>query len=97
MNARLLVEERRGVTLLASAAIQRTTNSTFVYLVKTDQTVTVRQVTPGVTQGENTEITAGLKPGDMVVMTGVDELQDGSRVTVEMADGQGDKSRSKSQ
>ena len=88
VNVRLLVQEKRGVSLLENAAIQRTTNSTFVYLVQSDQTVTVRQVTLGVTEGDKTEITSGLNPSDVVVMTGVDELQEGSQVTVQMADGQ---------
>jgi len=84
VNVHLLVEEKRGVTLVPTDVIQRTTNSVYVYLVKSDQTVTVRPITTGVTEGDNTEITSGLVPGDVVVMTGVDQLQEGSRVSVEM-------------
>jgi multidrug efflux system membrane fusion protein len=85
VNVRLLVEQKHGITLAPSAVIQRTTNSTYVYLVKDDQTVTVRPVTPGVTEGDDTEITSGIEPGDVLVMTGVDKLQEGTRVTVQMA------------
>lgn len=85
VNVHLLVEEKRGVTLVPTDVIQRTTNSVYVYLVKSDQTVTVRPITTGVTEGDNTEITSGLVPGDVVVMTGVDQLQEGSRVSVEMS------------
>jgi multidrug efflux pump subunit AcrA (membrane-fusion protein) len=42
VNARLLQQEKTGVTLLPSAAIQRNTNDTYVYLIKPDNTVTVR-------------------------------------------------------
>ena len=56
------------------AVIQRTTNSTYVYLVKADHTVTVRQIAMGVTEGDDTEITSGVAPGDVLVMTGVDKL-----------------------
>lgn len=84
VNARLLVEEKRGVVLLPSAAIQRTSNSVFVYLVKSDSTVTVRNITTGTGEGENSEITAGLAAGDVVVMTGADKLQEGSKVRVEI-------------
>ena len=77
------MEEKRGVVLLPSAAIQRTSNSVFVYLVKSDSTVTVRNVTTGTGEGENSEITAGLAAGDVVVMTGADKLQEGSKVRVE--------------
>ena len=84
VNVRLLVEQRSGVTLIPTAAIQRTTTLKFIYVVKPDSTVTVRQVVEGATQGEDSEITSGLKPGDVVVLTGVDKLQEGSHVRVEM-------------
>ena len=43
VNVRLLVQQKTGVTLVPTAVIQRNTNSTYVYLVKDDKTVTVRQ------------------------------------------------------
>jgi multidrug efflux system membrane fusion protein len=84
VNARLLVEEKRGVVLLSSAAIQRNSNMTYVYLVKPDSTVTVRQITPGVSEGNDTEVASGLVEGDVVVMTGVDKLTEGQKVVVHM-------------
>ena len=84
VNAHLLQQEKTGVTLLESAAIQRNTNNTYVYLIKPDNTVTVRNVTLGTTGGDQTEITSGLMPGDKVVMTGVDKLQEGSKVIATM-------------
>jgi multidrug efflux system membrane fusion protein len=80
INARLLVEEKKGVTLLANAAIQRNSQATYVWLVKPDSTVTVRQIAVGTTEGSDSEITSGLSPGDTVVMTGVDKLQENSKV-----------------
>lgn len=82
VNARLLVEEKRNVTLVPTAVVQRNNQSTYVYLVKPDSTVTVRQVTVGTTEGDQSEITSGLEPGDTVVMTGVEKLQEGSKVSV---------------
>jgi multidrug efflux system membrane fusion protein len=84
VNARLLVERKHGVVLLPSTAIQRTSNTTFVYLVKPDSTVTVRSITTGTSEGDNTEITSGLAPGDVVVMMGVDKLEEGSKVRVQI-------------
>ena len=81
VNARLLQQEKTGVTLLPSAAIQRNTNNTYVYLIKPDNTVTVRNITIGTTEGDQSEIASGLNPGDKAVMTGVDKLQEGSKVT----------------
>jgi len=48
--------------------------------VKSDSTVTVQTITVGTTEGDDTEVTSGLKPGDFVVMTGVDRLQEGTKV-----------------
>jgi membrane fusion protein, multidrug efflux system len=94
VNARLLVEEKRGVTLLSAAAIQRSTNSTFVYLVKPDSTVTVRNVTLGTTEGDDSEITSGLQAGDVVVLEGADRLQEGSRVNAQISGEQSGKNGS---
>jgi membrane fusion protein, multidrug efflux system len=80
VNARLLQQEKTGVTLLPTAAIQRNTNATYVYLIKPDNTVTVRNITLGTSEGDQSEIASGLVPGDKVVMTGVDKLQEGSKV-----------------
>jgi multidrug efflux system membrane fusion protein len=82
VNARLLVQEKTGVVLLPTAAIQRNTNSTYVYLIRPDSTVTVRNITVGTTEGDQSEIASGLNPGDQVVMTGVDKLTEGAKVRV---------------
>lgn len=80
VNARLLVETHAGVVLLSSAAIQRTSSSQFVYLVQPDSTVTVRNITLGVSEGDDSEITSGLNAGDVVVMTGADKLEEDAKV-----------------
>ena len=69
-------------TVIPAAAIQRGPQGTFVYLVKTDKTVTLRPVTIGVTQGDEVSITAGLEPGESVVVDGAERLRDGSKVEV---------------
>ena len=80
VNVRLLVEEKQGVTLIPTATVQRNSQVTYVYLVKPDSTVTVRTITIDTTEGDDAEVTSGLVPGDEVVMTGVDKLQEGSKV-----------------
>jgi multidrug efflux system membrane fusion protein len=89
VNVRLLVQQKSGVTLVPTAVLQRNTNSTYVYLVKDNKTATVRQVEVGTAEGNETEITSGVNPGDILVMTGVDKLEEGSKVTVELANEQG--------
>jgi multidrug efflux system membrane fusion protein len=80
VNARLLVEEKHGVTLIPTAAVQRNAQQTYVFLVKPDSTVTVKAITIGTAEGDESEVTSGLAPGDVAVMTGVDRLQEGTKV-----------------
>jgi membrane fusion protein, multidrug efflux system len=85
VNAHMLVEEKQGVTLLPNPAIQRNGRNTFVYLVKPDGSVTIRQVTVGTTNATESEITQGVSPGDIAVTMGVDKLQEGSKVQAQLA------------
>ncbi len=85
VNVRLLVEQKHGVVLVPSAAVQITTDNTYVYLVKPDSTVTVRNIIAGTTEGDQTEVVSGLNAGDVVVMKGVDKLNEGSKVVVTIA------------
>lgn len=79
VNARLLVNKQRGVTLIPTAAIQRNTQGAFVYLVKPDQTVAIQTISVGTTDG-NVAAVEGLKPGDTIAVDGFDKLQDGIKV-----------------
>ena len=86
VNVRLRVETQHNVAIVPDAAIQRTSQNTVVYVVKPDQTVTVRQVTVSATEGGDTSVSTGLSAGEMVVVNGVDKLQEGSKVEVRMND-----------
>ena len=85
VNARLLVDTRRGAVLVPAAAVQRGPTSMFVYAVKPDQTVELRTVTTGESEGDQTIIESGVSPGDLVVTDGVDKLQPGTKVAVRQA------------
>jgi multidrug efflux system membrane fusion protein len=80
VNARLLLETRQGATLVPTVAIQRSPQGPFVYLVKADQTVSVRLVRLGPAEGDNVAIDEGLSPGDLVVVEGAERLREGSKV-----------------
>src|SRR5438477_6906960 len=80
VNVRLLVDVLRDVTLVPTAAIQRGTQGTFVFVVKDDQSVTVRPVKTGPSQGEKSAVTDGVAPGELVVVDGVDKLREGGKV-----------------
>jgi multidrug efflux system membrane fusion protein len=82
VNARLLLDTKRNAITVPVAAIQRSPDSTFVYVVKPNNTVEVRKVTASVTEGDQTLIENGLSPGELVVTDGVDKLQPGSAVAL---------------
>jgi membrane fusion protein, multidrug efflux system len=82
VNARLLLEVKHGMTIVPSAAVQRGAKGTFVYVVKEDQTVTVRPVTVGAAHAEDASISSGLSPEELVVVDGTEKLREGSKVEV---------------
>jgi multidrug efflux system membrane fusion protein len=93
VNARLLVEQKNGVTLIPTAAVQRNNQMTYVWLVKPDSSVTVQQIGTGVSEGIQTEVTSGLQPGDVAVMTGVDKLQEGTKVNAQFEGARGNRNQ----
>ena len=81
VNVKLLVDTQRNMTLIPSPAIQRSAQGAFVYVIKSDQTASVRNITPGTTDGSVTAVD-GLEPQEVVAVNGFDKLQDGAKVTI---------------
>ncbi|PZM08208.1 efflux RND transporter periplasmic adaptor subunit [Rhizobium tubonense] len=82
VNARLLVETMKGVTVVPTAAVQRGPSGTFVYLVQPNQTVTMKTVKVGLQDDVQAVVTEGVAAGDKVVTTGFARLQDGAKVEI---------------
>ena len=82
VNVRLLLDTHKNVTTMPTAGVQRGVPGTFVYLVNADNTVSVRKVVLGVTDGDRVEVISGLVPGDRVVIDGADKLRDGAKINV---------------
>lgn len=80
VNVRLLVDTVKDATIVPVAAIQRGQPGIFVYLVKADDTVEIRVVELGVTDGERVVVTKGLQVGDQVVIDGTDRLREGAKI-----------------
>ena len=78
---------RKNVTIVPTAAPQRSPQGTFVYVVKDDSTVEMRKVVLGPSEGDDVAIESGLAPGEVVVIEGVDRLQRGTKVAARLADG----------
>ena len=83
VNARLLVDTVPGALVVPTAAVQRGPQSTFVYVVKADGAIELRDVQVGPEEGGGTSITTGVTPGETVVTDGVDKLQPGTKVVVQ--------------
>ncbi|MBO9538266.1 MdtA/MuxA family multidrug efflux RND transporter periplasmic adaptor subunit [Herbaspirillum sp.] len=80
VNIRLLLNTEEGATVIPTAAIQRGAKGLFVYVVKDDNTVTVRNIKTGAVQGDVTAITDGVAAGETVVVDGIDRLREGAKV-----------------
>lgn len=80
VNARLWLNTAKNVVVIPAVAIQRGPTGTFVYLVQPDETVAVRMVKVGMTQGNNVSIEDGVNPGDRVVVDGAERLTEGMKV-----------------
>ncbi|MEA2603956.1 MAG: rane fusion protein multidrug efflux system [Acidobacteriota bacterium] len=89
VNARLLVDTLRNAVVVPTAALQRSPQATYVYLVKPDHTVESRNVTVQLTEGDEATIGSGLQPGDLVVIDGVDKLRPGMKVDVSTGEANG--------
>jgi membrane fusion protein, multidrug efflux system len=82
VNIQLLLDTHKDVTIMPTAGVQRGVPGTFVYLVNADNTVSVRKIDLGVTDGDRVEVRSGLQPGDKIVVDGADKLRDGAKINV---------------
>lgn len=80
VNIRMLLDTRKNATVIPTAAIQRGAKGLFVYVVKADNTVTVRDIKAGPAQGDITAVEEGVANGETVVIDGIDRLREGAKV-----------------
>jgi multidrug efflux system membrane fusion protein len=60
--------------------VQQGPQGSYVYVMKPDKTVEVRNINSSLTEGNLTQIASGVAPNEVVVTDGQDKLQAGSRV-----------------
>lgn len=82
VNASLLVDTLRDAVTVPTTAVQTGTPGTYVYVLKSDRTVSLRKITTGPSADGTVAVTSGLNVGDVVVVDGADHLSDGARVVV---------------
>lgn len=81
VNARLLVDTLKKAVIVPTSALQRGPESTYVYVLKPDETVELRTVELGPAEAAETSIRSGLAAGEIVVTDGLDKLQPGAKVS----------------
>jgi multidrug efflux system membrane fusion protein len=85
VNVRLLIQTLSKVVVVPSAAVQRTTKGPAIFVVGADDKVALRPVEIP-QQGDNHAVVAkGVSAGELVVVDGVDKLQEGSKVAARKA------------
>lgn len=82
VNAVLLVDVLKDAKTVPAAAVQNGAPGAYVYLVKDDNTVTVRPVKIGPQAADRVQILSGLELGDKVVIDGADKLREGAPVII---------------
>jgi len=88
VNARLLVDTLQGVIIVPTAAVQRSPQGAFVYVVKADSTVELRPVKVRGTEGDDSALNEGLASGETVVTDGLEKLRPGSKIALPKPAGQ---------
>ena len=90
VNARLLVNTMQNTVRVPVPAVQRGEPGTYVYVINANNTVAVRPIKVGPTDGGYMAVLSGLQVGEKVVTDGTDRLRDGAPVIVPPpAQGQG--------
>src|SRR6202453_4283097 len=85
VNIKILVDTLSQAILVPTPAVLSGAPGDYVYLVNANDTVSVRKVTLGASDGTNTAILSGLSLGDTVVIDGTDRLSDGAKISIAQA------------
>jgi len=81
VRVRFILDKLKDANLVPSQAVQISQGGPFVFVVKPDNTVDLRQVKPGQRQDGDTQVIEdGLKAGETVVVTGQLALAPGTKV-----------------
>ncbi|HEX5210689.1 MAG TPA: efflux RND transporter periplasmic adaptor subunit [Pseudolabrys sp.] len=87
VNVRLLIDTLKDVVTIPTGAVQRGPNGTFVYVVKDDNTASMRTIVVQKQDETQTVVGSGIAAGERVVTTGFVRLTDGSKITIGSAGG----------
>jgi membrane fusion protein, multidrug efflux system len=92
VKVQLVLDILKDAKLVPSSAVQIGQNGPYVFIVKSDSKLELRQVKPGQPQGDLVVITDGVQKGEMVVTSGQLQLSPGMKVNPrEAGNGGGEK------
>jgi multidrug efflux system membrane fusion protein len=84
VNIRLLIDTLKDAVVVPAATIQRGSQGSFLYVVKENQTAELRLVNIRSTEGNDVALASGVMPGEQVILEGMDKVQDGGKVDVQV-------------
>jgi len=85
VNVKLVLETKNGAVLIPSQAAQISQQGPYVFVIKSDNTAELRQITLGQRQGSDVVIDKGLAPGERVVLAGHLLVRPGGKVQIQGA------------
>ncbi|PYU23201.1 MAG: efflux RND transporter periplasmic adaptor subunit [Acidobacteria bacterium] len=83
VNVTLVLATVKGAVLIPNQATQISQQGPYVYVVRSDQTAELRQVTLGQRQGDDVVVTKGVADGEQVIVTGQLTVAPGGKVRVQ--------------
>lgn len=82
VTARILVNNYRDLLYTSITHFSREFGKTYAYVIDSDNVAHKREVTLGRTVGGNVLIESGLEPGDLLVTSGAENLEEGFKVEI---------------
>jgi multidrug efflux system membrane fusion protein len=82
VNVKLILRTLKHQIVVPGQAVQNGPSSNFVYVVQPNDTVALRTVVTGPSDGEYVSILKGLKLGETVVTDGADQLRNGAKIRI---------------
>jgi membrane fusion protein, multidrug efflux system len=82
VNVVLTLYEQKEAVVTPSASVQNGPTGQYVFVVKPDSTVELRNIKISRAEGDDTVVASGLAPGDQVVTAGQLRLAPGTKVNV---------------
>jgi len=82
VNIRLLIDTLRAATVVPTAAVQYGVKGPFVYVLNSDQTVSIKNISILGNTDSETAIIGEVQPGRAVVIQGADKLKEGTKVSI---------------